>query len=101
MRVLAAVFVLSLVTAHAAEHKSIWPPFTPERNAYARRLVTEHFQIVRSLDQIDPGVWKAFYKIAPRRDIAVGSQPFAETDISDGRPKRFDFGVHSADLWFI
>jgi hypothetical protein len=56
---------------------------------------------MRSLDQIDSGVLKVFYKIAPRRDIAVGSQPFAETDISDGRPKRFDFGGHSADLWFI
>ena len=101
MRVLLAVFVVSLVTAHAEERKRIWPAFTPERNRYAYRLVTEQFQIVQSLQQIDPPVLKAYYRIVPRRDIAVGSQAFAETDVSDGRPKRFDLAGHGSGLWFI
>ena len=102
MRVAVAVILLfSLAIAGGAERKGIWPPFTPETNHYARRLVTERFQIVTSLRDVDPEVLKLYYKIVPRRDIAVGTQPFAETDISDGHPNRFDFAGHGSDLWFI
>jgi hypothetical protein len=97
----AAILAPALVALNATERSSIFPPFTPERNRYAHRLVTEQFEIVQSLQQIDPAVLKAYYKIVPRRDIAVGSQAFAETDVSDGRSKRFDFAGHGSGLWFI
>jgi len=102
MRVLvAAMLAPALVASNATERSSIFPPFTPERNRYAHRLVAEQFEIVQSLQQIDPAVLKVYYRIVPRRDIAVGNQAFAETDVSDGRPKRFDFAGHNSDLWFI
>ncbi len=99
--VLAAILPVLLVTADAADRKRIWPPFTPETNRYAQRLVTDKFEIVTSLRQIDRDVLKLYYKIVPRRDIAVGAQPFADTDISDGRLNRFDFAGHTRDLWVI
>jgi hypothetical protein len=75
--------------------------FTPEKNVYARRLVTEPFQIVDSMREIEPSVLAAFYKIVPRREIAVGKEPFAATDIDEGRPRRFHFAGRGSDLWFV
>jgi hypothetical protein len=90
-----------LIGAYAAHGQSIPRSFTPARNAYANRLVTEDFRLVRTPEQMPEGLRAAFYRIAPRRDLAVGSQPFADTDISDGRSRRFDFAGQSGDLWFV
>jgi hypothetical protein len=73
----------------------------PARDAYAKRLVSEHFQLVQTPEQMPQGLRAAFHRIAPRRDLAVGSQPFAATDVSDGRSRRFDFAGRSGDLWFV
>ena len=72
MRVLvAAILAPALVASNATERSSIFPPFTPERNRYAHRLVTEQFEIVQSLQQIDPAVLKAYDGIGLPRGDAV------------------------------
>ncbi len=83
--------------------KAVWPepPFTPAKNPYARRLVNEHFEIVRRLPKVQPEVLTLFYRLVPRQEIATGTQPFAETDVSDGLPRRFDFAGSTSNLWFI
>ena len=98
---LVATLLAVVMTAKGTEKKSIWPPFTPTKNAYAHRLVTENFRIVRNMREIDRAVLAEFHKIVPQREIAVGNQAFAETDISEGRHRRFDFAGQGGDLWFI
>ncbi len=63
-------------------------PFTPSRDRFARMLVEKQFHVVTILDAVDPAVLRLWFKRYPRKDIATGNQPFAETDISDGAPFR-------------
>jgi hypothetical protein len=84
--------------------KPVWPepPFTPEKHAYAQRLVRDRFALVADLRSVDPSARAAFYKIVPRRQIAVGNEPFNATDVvSGGRPRRFRLAGHHSDLWFV
>lgn len=85
--------------------KPVWsePPFTPETHTYAQRLVSGRFALVRDLRSMDPSARAAFYKMVPRRQIAVGNEPFDATDLisSDGRPRRFRLAGHDSDLWFV
>lgn len=85
--------------------KPTWPepPFTPAQNAYARCLVTEHFQLVHDLRKIDPAVLARFHTVVPRHEIANRGQPFSETDSVDinDLPRRFTVAGHTSDLWFV
>jgi|GEM_PF-2669501 len=84
--------------------KPVWPepPFTPDKHTYAQRLVSGRFALVRDLRSVDPSARAAFYKTVPRRQIAVGNEPFDATDIiGDGRPRRFRLAGHDSDLWFV
>jgi hypothetical protein len=97
--VAASAFICWGVAYSQAYHE---PPFTPEKNVYARRLVSEPVQVVHALRDIDKGVLAVFFRIAPRREMAFGDELFDEMDTSNGgRERKFDFAVHNGDLWFI
>jgi hypothetical protein len=95
------MLVTALLSTFAANGQSIPNSFTPARNAYAKRLVTHAFRLVRTPERMPQEVRAAFYHVVPRRELAVVSQPFASTDVSDGRLRRFDFAGYSGDLWFV
>jgi hypothetical protein len=75
--------------------------FTPPQDRFARMLVEKQFHVVTILDAVDPAVRRLWFKRYPRKDIATGNQPFAETDISDGAPFRFIVAGQTANTWFI
>jgi len=109
LSVLAMLFAMSVgeVLADARVslgRKPVWPepPFTPEKHTYAQRLVSGRFALVRDLRSMDPPARAAFYKMVPRRQIAIGNEPFDATDIvGDGRPRRLRIAGHDSDLWFV
>ena len=79
--------------------------FTPSTNVLARRLVTEHFDLVYKLERIDPAVLKLFFAKVPRSSVAIGNQAFEATDqvdaVNPARLRRFNFAGHKSDVWFI
>jgi len=57
-----------MLSARATQAQSIPRSFMPSRDAYAKRLVTEHFQFVQTPEQMPQALRAAFYRIAPRGD---------------------------------
>ncbi len=76
-------------------------PFTPSRDRCARMLMQKQFRIITTLEAVDPGVRRLWFRRYPRREIATGNQPFAEMDTDDGAPFRFILAGQATNSWFI
>lgn len=76
-------------------------PFSPSHNKLARELVYGRGVVVHEMNGIDAALLTAFHRKVPKTTIAVGKEPFAITDASEGVPRRFDFAYRTDGVCFI
>ena len=111
-RLVRPLMVLSLWAQRSADAQAI-PPivtvpplvmFAPDKNIYAKCLVSEPVQIVDHLREIDPAVLRAFHVQVPTESISDRDGPFEATDVHSDESvpsRRLLFAGHVAKFWFI